>query len=648
VTARPFETATCVLVIAVAAGCAHSDDPVDVGLEGLVLAAVQPKTIIPGSTLAIEGDSFVDAPWGRSHLRLRGRAGGAAIDVRLPAAFVDYDHMSARVTGGFVDELGGDVDFLGDAIMEVESVEDGRLYASEPLPIALSFRRQLTPAPSQVQTGGLVFVNDELRVDGSGFLLGGTEGDTVAIVGGCFTPETGGPCAPISPIEVPVTPAAPFSREVVTFRFVPAIAGIRPGTFLGDVRFENRPAEGSPTASGATPVSYDLITSQIFRINPSAVSLGQYVFVEGGGFVGGEPAASTLLRLVGTFTLTGGPGGVPVDMVLVPEFVAGTLVRYVISEDDSLGRALDLRQDTGTFTGTVTPVVSYRGVEVTGEATRVTLAIAPVKQVVYLDYRPSYVESLRMFGLRAVDSSIRARIDEVLADAYPAINIEFRQAPVDDFAQYAHVELHGPDPNGLGLFGYDNTPGKDSGNQRLYDRLGGVNASTQQDGYPGYGGVFIESLMGFSTHPATGSSIPGADPVFDQVFDPVRPDRGRVVTGADLADGLPRVGPGDCPASGRAAQIACAIRVIGSLIGTTLAHEIGHSLGLANPHGEGFHNSGDAPSRLMDGGSDRPFLERAELGGHAAAQFCDDEYAYLRTILPSSLPPDPSPRPGCY
>ena len=50
------------------------------------------------------------------------------------------------------------------------------------------------------------------------------------------------------------------------------------------------------------------------------------------------------------------------------------------------------------------------------------------------------------------------------------------------------------DPNGLGLFGYDNTPGKDDGNTRLYDKLGGLNAQTQQDGYPGYGGVFLESI----------------------------------------------------------------------------------------------------------------------------------------------------------
>lgn len=637
------------LILLALAGCARSDDPIDVGLEGLGLSAVDPGTVIPGSTLVIEGDSFVQSDWGTSRLRLRGQAGGTSVDVTVRAEFVDYDHMNALVTATFVEDLGGDVDFSGEAIVEVESLEDGELYVSAPLPLDLSLRRQLTPAPSTVQTGGLLFVNDDVAVQGSGFLLGGSEGTTVAIIDGCFTPDTGGPCGAVGPVEVPLTPETPFSRERATFRFVPAIAGIEPGTFTGDVTFQNRPTEGATTASGPASIGYDLITSEIFRIEPSVASLGQYVFVEGGGFVGNEgPGDGTEIRLQGTFTLTGTTQGAPVDLVLIPEFVAGRMVRYVLSEDDALGNAIDLRQDTGTFVGTATPTVSYQGADVTGEARTVTLGIAPVKQVVYLDYRPSYVESLRLFGLRAADTFVRERIMEVVTAAYPAINIEFREEPVEDFALYAHVELHGPDPNGMGLFGYDNSPGKDTNNTRLYDRLGGVNASTQQDGFPGYGGVFIESLMSFSLHPALGESIPGADAAFDDTFDPVRPDRGTIVTGADLSGGLPPVTGSDCPGSDRPTRIACAVRVMGSLIGTTLAHEIGHSLGLANPFGEGFHNNGDQPQRIMDGGSDRPFLERAELGGQGAAMFCDEEYSYLRMILPSSEPADPTTRPVCF
>jgi hypothetical protein len=309
--------------------------------------------------------------------------------------------------------------------------------------------------------------------------------------------------------------------------------------------------------------------------------------------------------------------------------------------------AIDLRTVTGTFVGTIRPIARYGTQQVVGPAKNVTLGIDPVKQVVHLDFRPSYVESLRRFGLRAVDAAIRARVLAVVRRAYPAVNIEFRTEPVTDFALFSSVELHGPDPNGQGLFGYDNTPGKDSGNLRLYDRLGGVNAMTQQDGFAGYGGVFIESLMAFSRHPSVGMSIPGADPLFDRIFDPFRPDKGSIALSADVAGGLPEVSGGDCPASDRKVRLACAVFVMGNLIGGTLAHELGHSLGLANPFGDGFHDDGDEPNRLMDAGGDRPFPERAELMGQGPALFCADEYDYLRMILPSALPPDPTTRPRC-
>lgn len=627
------------LALVLLVGCASST-PRDVGLLGLGLTDVEPGTAVPGTTIAITGDSFVDADWGTSRLHLS----GGGIDLVLPAEFVDFTHLAAHVTSADLDQLGGDTDFVGAATVEVESAEDGRTYASDPLSVTIAFRRQLTPAATTVQTGGVIFVNDAIEVDGSGFLLGGDEGTTVAIVDGCFAIDPG-PCNPVATVEVPLVPAEPFSRERATFAFLPDIAGIEAGHFDGQVRLENRPPGAATTASASRSVSYDLVTSQIFRINPAAASLGQYVTIEGGGFVG--EGGATVIRLQGTFTLTGTSTPAPVDLELIPAFVDGRTVRYVMNEDDALGRAIDLRQDTGTFTGTATPVIDWANDEVIGEATSVTLAVAPVKQVVFLDYTPSYVESLRMYGLRAAERLLRARIQEVVAGAYPGINIEFRDAAPDDFALYSHVELYGPDPNGQGLFGYDNTPGKDTGNQRLYDQLGGVNASTQEDGFPGYGGVFVDSFMGYSSHPAVGDALPDSDGDFDALFDDVRPDGGHIVDGEDLAAGIPTVTGMDCPASDRPHQIACAIHVLGSLIGSTLSHEIGHSLGLANPYGEGYHDPGDQADRLMDAGGDRPFAERAEILGSGPAVFCDEEYSYLRTILPSTAAADPSARPGC-
>lgn len=639
--------ATVALVAAF--GCASSDPP-DVGLESLALTRVDPGVVITGTRFAISGDSFVAAEWGESTLRLSGTSGGRSVDVRLPAAFVDYDHMTADVDAGTIEALGaagGLVRFDGEAVVEVVSAVDGETYASAPLALDLDVAAELTPEISSVQTGGVLFVNDAVEVNGRGLLLGGNEGESVARVTGCFRRTGSAMCTPIGEEVVPLTAAEPFSRERATFRFVPAIAGIREGTFDGEVVIENRHAGGSAIAADPIAIGYDLVSAQIFQVTPPLASLGQYVVIDGGGFVGGEAGAFTEVRLVGTFRPTGQTQGANVDLLLIPEFETGNRVRYVVSTSDALGQAIDLRTVTGTFTGTIQPIVTYQGDQVVGPTRPVTLGIAPVKQVVFIDFRPSYVESLRLFGLRAVDQQIRARVLDVVRAAYPAVNLELRTETPTDFALFSLVEIHGPDPNGQGLFGYDNTPGKDVGNVRLYDRLGGVNAATQQDGYPGFGGVFIESLMGFSQHPAVGESLPGADPLFDQLFDPFRPDKGTIILGADLAGFAPLSSGDACPASDRSTRIACAVWSMGALIGTTLAHEIGHSLGLANPFGDGFHNFGDEPNRLMDGGADRSFSERAVLNGEGPGLFCEDEYTYLRMILPSSEPPDPTPRPRC-
>jgi hypothetical protein len=85
------------------------------------------------------------------------------------------------------------------------------------------------------------------------------------------------------------------------------------------------------------------------------------------------------------------------------------------------------------------------------------------------------------------------------------------------------------------------------------------------------------------------------------------------------------------------------------MLGTTVTHELGHSLGLANPtEPMASHAEGDQPNRLMDAGDARTFTERAELLGDGPGVFCDDEYVYLRGILPSADPPPDVQRPGCH
>jgi hypothetical protein len=631
------------------AGCASSTAP-DPGLEGLSIDKVAPDTIIPGSKIVVKGASFVDEQWGSASLRIVGKAGGASVDLTWPAKFVDFNTLTVAVDAGKIDSLGGDVDFAGEVFVEIVAASDGETYATGKLTQDLFFREKLTPSPTGIALSGVIFVNDSIEVDGQGFLLGGEEGTTVAKVAGCFKLDTASNCVAISPQEIPLLPREELSRQHAAFPFKPAIAGIKPGDFTGTVQIINKHASGTTVTADPISTSATMVTSQVFSADPPNASLGQYVFVRGGGFVGGEPGALTTLRLTGTFTKTGSPSA-QISIELVPEFVEGKLVRYVLNTDDDLGTSLDLRADTGRFSGTITPIISYNSQSVTGNPSNVTFNIAPVKQVVFLEFQPSYVEGLRDFGLRAVDKKIRERILAELTRIYEGVNIDFRTEIPTDFALYEYVTLVGIDPNNMGLFGYDNSPGKDNGNVRLYDKLGGVNAVTQQDGYPGYGGVFLRSLLGFSKHPGTlAKAVPGADPLFDTIFDPFRPDQdGTPVTSSDLAGGVAALESGaSCPGTDRTSRVECAVFVLGNLVGGTLGHEIGHSLGLANPYQDGFHNAGDAPARLMDSGGDRPFMERAALMGVEPAVFCDDEYDYLRQILPSTDPASTVARPSCY
>ncbi|TMQ22503.1 MAG: hypothetical protein E6J90_12300 [Deltaproteobacteria bacterium] len=642
-----------VAIAGLAAACAGRDAP-DPGVESLELTHLAPATIVPGTRLVVTGASFVDAPWGETTLHLQGRSGARAIDVAWPAAFVDFTTLGVAIDRGRLAELGGDGAFRGTATVEVVAASDHRRYRTRALPVELELRTRLAPATAALAGRGVIFVNDAIELSGDGFLLGGDEGASVVQVAGCVALQAGGACRPVAMIELPLTAIA-GSRSRARFAFSPRIAGIQSGAFTGTIAVVNRQPGEAPLSAAPVDVAYDLVSPQVFSIDPPAASLGQYVLVRGGGWIGnpgdpgGEPGAVTEFELSGTLRRSGG-AALPFATTLIPEVVDGRLARYVINTDDALGHALDLRGDTGELTASVTPVVSFGGDRVRGPATPIRLAIAPVKQVVYLAFAPSYVEGLRDFGLRAASAQIRDRILAACREAYRGVGIEFRTEPPSDFALFSTVELVGVDPNDQGLFGYDNSPGKDSGNLRLYDRLGGVNAQTQEDGSPGFGGVFVRSLLGFSPHPGRlARSVAGADPVFDQLFDPFRADRGGTpVSAADLAGEQPALGDGGgCPARDRARQIQCAIFALGNLIGGTVAHEGGHSLGLANPYQDGFHDPGDAPNRLMDAGDARPFLERAQLMGQGPAVFCDGEYAYLRRILPSAEPASAIARPGC-
>lgn len=622
----------------------------DTALLDLALDEVAPATVLPGTRISLSGESFVDDPWGRSSLLLRGSFEGTTevIELHLPATFVDEQHMSVEASDAIFDELEASAGtFRGTAALEVLSQVDGKRYRTLPIDVALDLRRTLQPEASLVRTDGIIFPNEPLTVAGEGLLLPG-EGQSIAHIEGCFMPRGASTCLPLTPAEVPVQTSG-LDRTRGTLTFVPAIAGIEPGRFEGTIELRNVHRDGTSLKTEGQSCAYDLEAPIIYEVATRSASIGQYVVIDGGGFIGGGDG-DTLLEFTGSFTPDATGTAVPVDEILLPEWVDGRRVRYIINEEDAIGRSIDVRFETGVFEGTLTPVIARGDVEVVGDPSPLRFSLEPVRQVVYVNFSPAYKESLRHFGLRAVDRRIRQRVIEVIERDYATINLEVRTEEPEDYALYARVDIGGPDPNGLGLLGYDNTPGKDTNNRRLYDRIGGVNAVTQEDGFPGFGGVFVESLFGYSEHPGDFAEPVGPDPDFDLIFDPFRPDRGGdPVLGQDL-DGLdiPELDSGrDCPASAgdRGLQIACATFALGNLIGTTVSHEIGHSLGLADPYGPTFHNDGDRPERLMD--ADRPFAERAEIRGTKPSRFCVESYEYLRAILPSDQPYDPSARQPC-
>jgi hypothetical protein len=659
-----MKSRSALLACLVFSACSQAADEaaVETVHDGPPIVSINPAVLVPSSLIVIGGNSFVPSESGSSRLRLRGTFAGLPFDLVLDARFVDYDRMHVSWPGAAALDLAIDEgSFEGQASIEVDSKIDGRTHTSPPVAVSLSVRKALDPRLNHVQDG-VIFVNDPIPVDGDGFLLGGEEGSTYVVVEGCYAKQGATSCDPVGPAEVRATPASPFDRTRATFPFAPAIAGIQPGRFEGVVLLRNDHSKAAGSAvreGGSRSVAFEIQRPTLFSISPSGASLGQFVFIRGGGFVetidrsAAAAVASTELEFLGAFRPDGASADTPVALTLLPEVVSGQQARYVLNEEDQLGTSIDLRVVSGTFTGKVRPKVRFGKESLQGDPMPATLRVERVKQIVYVRFVPSYVESLRHFGLRVVDQAIRDRVLQVARRDYAGVNVEVRTQPPEDFALFETVEVSGPDPNGLGLLGYDNTPGKDTDNARLYDKIGGVNASTQEDGYPGYGGVFVESFFGFSTVPGVfAKKLDGASAVFEQLFDPFRPDRGgKPVRAEDVAAGIATIDSGaECPAAAadRPRAIACAVWALGSMIGTTMTHEIGHSLGLADPYGSSFHNPGDLPNRLMDAGGARTFLERTELGGEGPAVFCQEEFEYLRKILPLADPPPLVSRPSCY
>lgn len=519
------------------------------------------------------------------------------------------------------------VDRVGDGEVSIVARLEG---AIETLPFDASWMVARLPALSLFEgPQGDVHYNDEVVLRGAGY-HGSTEGRLELCASGTFTFE--GDEREVQHCE-PAFLVDETSRDRILARLSVALGSElgEPGTFEGAlyVESEREGEEIRRTAALATTLRFG--RPDVFAFAPDSAPLEARVRVQGAGFLGMEDdraEATTVLRMVGTFTPSGGaPRAITED--LFGEVIAGDAVEWVLRAEVADGQLQStfFGSASGIFEGSLTPALVADASEVVGDEVPTRFELAPVRQTVWLRFLPQFGPSLARFGLQAADAVLRERIAQRVAALYEGYRVDVTlDEPLGVSPDgVTTIEVGGPDPTGFGLFGLDNSPGKDVGNLRLFDAIGGANAETQADGFPGYGGVFVESYLWWSSHPELGVErplgAPDEDPMFDALFDPPR------TTALTLEE-----------ARGEAGRLALAARVIeafANMTAETIAHELGHALGLAQPFGSpmDFHNARDGEGCLMDSGRNRPFGERIGVRGFEPTHFCDESAAYLRRIL---------------
>ncbi len=641
------------LFLALSAGCADPGKNTPPQLQEWGAMSVElayPGTLLSGTRLWVEGGPFPDESFGTVSVMVEGTFhhddGFVRVFENLPAVRLRPDRVYVDLQESLLARLCGGGIRPGQLPVRVwvraRSLFSGREYESTALPVNFTVADALTPELLGIQPDPFVYLEGRLGITARGLLLPGEDGGSFAVVEGCLLPEgASGSCASsgraVGPVELPVIDVDVKTRQGASVVLPSEVFGVDPGRFTGSIRLLNRFSDGSFLQSASLVLDLELLEVDLARVGTEKTSLGGYVEVYGHAFAPPGEQCGTTFLVEGTWNPhTGSP--MPVDMVWIPEVLDGEHARHVLDEQADLGTLVNLRTAWGTLEGNITARVCCGSDCRDSGSIPLRLEILPVLQKVRLMYQDSWVSALGHWGLSGVDAAIRRRALDVMEKIYEGVHIEFTEEPIEDYKLYSRVEIHGYDPNGYGLLGYDNSTGKDVENRRLHDVLGGRNALTQEDGFPGYGGVFLHSFFGFSLHPPAGvKSMEIADPRFDAIFDPFRPDRrGTPASAQEAASFVPSSDGRVCDGAGtnRLQQLSCAVYTLGTFLGSTLAHEIGHSLGLAQPYVEGsYHNVGDVPLRLMDAGNARSFVERAGLQGGRLEAFCDEDFAYLRAIL---------------
>lgn len=606
--------ALCLIAMHLLMGCGD-DSVLDQKPATLTLTGITaPSPVLVGTPLLPKGSGIETVSEG-AVLHLQSEA-ASAVAPRNPQT----DQVEFILTETAIDQLG-----IGHAALQVW-VEDTNRRSNElevDLEIVSSLAPELTMVPS-----GTVHRNDIVVVRGDGLLFP-TEGDTHLVVEGTFSSASG--TSDVS-ARLPALPIEPGDRTRASVQLSTDLGGIQVGRFDGVAFLESSAEPGLVTQSERVDTSLTFEPAIFFGISPTTVSLEQIATVSGAGFVGGpkHPDEGMFVRLRGTFEPYGGAPVALDDRELVMEWISGTEA-HVTVESVKSGLALVSKvfgSARGRFDGTALAMTVKGATTVPGIEAPLSITLGPIVQVVHLKFLPGFYDSLSRYGLTAATGLLEEMVLQRIEAIYERWHVDVRLEQPKDYSVrgYATVEVGGPDPNDLGLFGYDNTPGKDIGNVRLADAIGGENAETQANDQPGYGGVFVDSFFYFSSHPdkALPKQLgPPPDPLFDEIFDPVRANP------ASLTEVL---GEGE---ETRVAQVARAVAALSSLIGETVAHELGHSFGLAEPYGSEnvFHNIGDGEGCLMDSGSQRPFGERTQEPGYAPTRLCYDSPGYLDQVF---------------
>lgn len=496
---------------------------------------------------------------------------------------------------------------------------------SAPFPIDVRLADELAIGLDGVTpSAGEVYSNDVLALEGYG-MLAPSEGVLELEFDGTFTPEGRPDVMQSIRTRVPVSLGEPGVRERGGALVSSRIGNGQSGRFLGTVGLIANVADFPEQRSELQDVDFTIARVRIDAISPARIHFEDRLIIEGRGFLGREADESTQIRLAGTFTRPGG-SPVPVEDVLFLRWVSGQRTEWELAAEARDGALVSgyFGVATGVFEGTVTPEVFAAGEPVTGAEMDARFELAGMRQVVWLNFLPGFYAVLPRFGLSAAAGGpVETAIAERIRAIYHGYGVEVRLTRPEDVSEngYTTIEIGGRDPNGEGLLGYENTVGKDVGNLRLYDVVGG--ASVGGGSSEGYGGVFVESMLAFSENPGidTGRFGPPAEPLFDEIFDPVRRD---AASAAEIA------GSGD-----RAALVARALRAFANMVGETAAHELGHALGLAVASGNvgQFHNPGDGGGCLMDAGSGRPLGERLGEPGFPATRLCEESREYLDALL---------------